>query len=65
MGINNRNDADRNDENKVVSDKTNRPLGSGFEAPAIGVVIPEDYIMKKNDDGTVYFVPPEKSDEKE
>lgn len=36
-----------------------RPKGSGFEAPAIGTIYPEDSTIRKNPDGTVSIIPPE------
>lgn len=35
------------------------PKYSGFETPAIGSIIPKDYVMIKHKDGTISFEPPE------
>lgn len=38
------------------------PEHSAFEGPAIGSLIPEDYVMIKHKDGTVSFEPPQYND---
>ena len=38
----------------------NRPEHSAFEGETIGEVIPDDWVMIKNPDGTIKFVAPEK-----
>ena len=52
-----------------MSNTKDKPVHSGFEGPAIGMLIPENYIKIVREDGTVAFVPPEEavvnSDKKE
>ena len=38
------------------------PKHSGFEAPAIGSIIPKDYVMIKHKDGRISFEPPQNTD---
>jgi hypothetical protein len=46
-------------ERRIMEDNMNK--GTAFAYPCIGEVVPEGYVKKVNEDGTIEFVPPETS----
>lgn len=44
-----------------MSNTKDKPEHSGFEGPAIGEIIPENYIKIVREDGTIAFVPPDET----
>ena len=40
-----------------MATKETKGKKSGFNAPTIGVVVPEGYVKRTNKDGTIEFVP--------
>ena len=41
-------------------DRVDRPMHSGFDCPAYGTILPDDVVVKYNEDGKLTFISPEK-----